>query len=74
MFNLSPLSDEDSEVVFSLFNILDGGITDPQMQALLIYRHLIHTGWLPPHIAEPLVVLKDNALHDLRLLRREIVD
>lgn len=66
------LSPEDDARVTKIYNLLAGGITDPQLQALLIYRHLLHTGWLPPTEAERLTELKDDALTDLQLLREEL--
>lgn len=66
------LPKEDYAAVVKMYNLLSGGITDPQLQALLIYRHLIHTGWLPPTDATNLKVSKADAISDIKLLRREL--
>ena len=69
-FKALPPADYSATV--KIYNLLSGGITDPQLQALLIYRHLIHTGWLPPVDAEHLKTAKEDAVADIQLLRQEL--
>ena len=66
------LSEEDSAHVVKIYNLLSGGITDPHLQALLVYRHLVYVGWLPPGEAESLAEIKDNAVQDLKAIRKEL--
>lgn len=66
------LTPEEDQAVLKIYNILSGGITDPQVQALLVFRHLTHTGWIPPNEAEALMKFKEDAKADLKLLREEL--
>ena len=68
------LTPEEDQAVLKIYNILSGGITDPQVQALLVFRHLTHTGWIPPNEAESLLKFKEDAKADLKLLREELGD
>lgn len=66
------LTQDESMAVLKIYNILSGGITDPQVQALLVYRHLTHTGWIPPKEGKALRQFKEDAKADLKLLREEL--
>lgn len=66
------LTPEEDQAVLKIYNILSGGITDPQVQALLVFRHLTHTGWIPPNEAQKLVQFSEDAKADLKLLRKEL--
>ena len=66
------LTPEEDQAVLKIYNILSGGITDPQVQALLIYRHLTHAGWIPPKEAKTLKQFNEDAKADLKLLRKEL--
>ncbi len=68
------LTPEEDQAVLKIYNILSGGITDPQVQALLVFRHLTHTGWIPPNEADRLKKFTEDAKADLRLLREELGD
>lgn len=70
--DFEALTPEESEAVLKIYNILSGGIVDPQVQALLVYRHLTHNGWVPPNEAEVLKKFNEDAKADLRLLRKEL--
>lgn len=70
--DFQALAPEESVAVLKIYNILSGGITDPQIQALLVFRHLTHTGWIPPNEAESLKKFNEDAKADLKLLRKEL--